>query len=342
MKPTHLGCTTTNNNNKLETSQNLESNAPQKSEQRKLILHKPQSCAPSALQSTSTIFPTKKRKNVEEKLSSQKRRKTTAERIEDGRMRLRWLDDVKDIYGHCSQDPEFDPQNVHMPSSDRTNLSSYEKQYWEIKCKNWNVLILCKNGTFYHAYEQDAYILERELNLKLLEPNGQLSMYHCGIPENALKRYVARLVHNSHKVGIIEQMETAAQQKERTNGKAKVYLSKDNVRKRELIHIITPGTLNELDYIDDFSVPNYLLSIKQDKRNNQFGICYADVSTGDFVIGRIEDDSNLTAFDTLIRQINAREILYERQLSHEALKRIKQTQGTDFTIRYIIFIKSSI
>ena len=87
----------------------------------------------------------------------------------------------------------------------------------------------------------------------------------CGIPYHSSDAYIARLIAKGYKVAICEQMEDPALAK--------------GIVKREVIRIITPGTVIEGNMLED-GVNNYLCSVFGSE--NGAGLCFADVSTGEF------------------------------------------------------------
>ena len=87
----------------------------------------------------------------------------------------------------------------------------------------------------------------------------------CGVPFHSADSYIAKLVSRGYKVAICEQMEDPALAK--------------GIVKREVIRIITPGTVIEGNMLED-GVNNYLCSVFGSE--NGAGLCFADVSTGEF------------------------------------------------------------
>ena len=93
----------------------------------------------------------------------------------------------------------------------------------------------------------------------------------CGLPYHAAESYIARLIKAGKKVAICEQMESIP--------------SEGTIVKREVVRVITPGTIIESNLLQsDYN--NYLSSIIIDK--DQIGIAFIDVSTGDFFLSSID------------------------------------------------------
>lgn len=108
---------------------------------------------------------------------------------------------------------------------------------------------------------------------------------HCGFPEAAFGKYAEQLVALGHKVGRVEQMETPEAMAAR-NAKQK---KKDKVVKREMCSILTKGTIVDPSIIRSADA-NYLLSLCEDQKSNDYGLCFVDTSTGQFHIGSFSDD----------------------------------------------------
>ena len=121
---------------------------------------------------------------------------------------------------------------MRVPS--HLKLSASQKQYWDVKSKFRDVVLFFKVGKFYELYEDDAEIGCAALDWKMTVSG----VGHCrqvGCPESGVDAAIAELVRRGHKVGRIEQMETAAEAKARTG-------SKTAVIRRELLEVTSPAT----------------------------------------------------------------------------------------------------
>lgn len=141
------------------------------------------------------------------------------------------------------------------------------RQYLDIKEENKDLILFFRLGDFYEMFFDDAILVSKELELTLtgrdcgLEERAPM----CGIPYHAVDNYIARLVKKGYKVAICEQMEDPS-------------LAKGLV-KREIVRVITPGTVTESLMLDEKN-NNYICMIY--KSINGYGISNADVSTGEF------------------------------------------------------------
>ena len=142
------------------------------------------------------------------------------------------------------------------------------EQYWSLKNSlPKDTLLLFRLGDFYEMFYDDAILASKELELTLTGRDcGQEERAPmCGVPFHSADSYIAKLVSRGYKVAICEQMEDPALAK--------------GIVKREVIRIITPGTVIEGNMLED-GVNNYLCSVFGSE--NGAGLCFADVSTGEF------------------------------------------------------------
>ncbi|HOU10365.1 MAG TPA: DNA mismatch repair protein MutS [Clostridiales bacterium] len=139
------------------------------------------------------------------------------------------------------------------------------KQYFEIKQQYPDTILMFRLGDFYEMFFDDAKLASRELELVLTgrDWGHEERAPMCGVPFHSVESYLAKLVGRGYKVAICEQTEDPA-------------LAKGLV-KREVIRVITPGTVLESRMLDE-GTNNYLASIRVNADNA--GLCFADISTG--------------------------------------------------------------
>jgi len=70
--------------------------------------------------------------------------------------RYPWLADPKDADGNPPNHPDYDPRTLYIPPSAWAKFTPFEKQYWEIKCKNWDTVVFFRKGKFFELFENDA------------------------------------------------------------------------------------------------------------------------------------------------------------------------------------------
>ena len=148
-------------------------------------------------------------------------------------------------------------------------LSPMMQQYFQIKKDYPGVILFFRLGDFYEMFFDDAKTASKELDLVLTGRDcGQEERAPmCGVPFHSADGYIAKLVSRGYKVAICEQTEDPKAAK--------------GIVKRDVIRVITPGTVIESNILED-GVNNYLCAIC--KKENETGMCFADVSTGEFHI----------------------------------------------------------
>jgi DNA mismatch repair protein MutS len=162
------------------------------------------------------------------------------------------------------------------------------RQYLEIKAKHKDSLLLFRLGDFYEAFDDDARILAKELEIILTsKPMGKdLRVPLAGIPYHSLERHLATLISRGHRVAICDQTST-------------VPIKGDDGKKliqREVTRIVTAGTVIEPTLLDSKS-NNYLCAFISD--GQRAGIAHADITTGDFAVTEIENADALTELQRL-------------------------------------------
>lgn len=146
-------------------------------------------------------------------------------------------------------------------------------QWKSCKEKSGGALLFFRLGDFYEAFEEDAAILSKELDL-VLTKRQETPM--AGIPAHMCEVYIDKLIAKGYRVAIAEQMEDP----QTTKG----------IVKREIIRTITPGTLIQSNLLTDKSA-NFVVSIYQ--INEVFGLAILDLSTADFRVMEVEGEKAL-------------------------------------------------
>lgn len=160
---------------------------------------------------------------------------------------------------------------------DVTKLSPMMRQYWSVKERYVEQLLFFRLGDFYELFFDDALIASRELELTLTGKKCGLPERApmCGIPYHSSDSYIAKLVKKGYKVAICEQMEDPASAK--------------GLVKREIIRVVTPGTVLESDMLDAGS-NNYICFVYKEPQSERFGLTFSDVSTGEVSALQIDSD----------------------------------------------------
>lgn len=176
----------------------------------------------------------------------------------------------------------------------KEKLSPMMEQYLQIKNNYLDTILFFRLGDFYEMFFDDAKIASEELDLVLtgklcgLEEKAPM----CGVPFHSAETYIAKLVSKGYKVAICEQMENPALAK--------------GIVKREVIRIITPGTVIESNMLED-GQNNYLCGIYASDKET--GLCFADVSTGEFYITSVSGDDVPAKINNQLSTFQPKEIL---------------------------------
>ena len=152
------------------------------------------------------------------------------------------------------------------------------EQYFEIKKNYQECLLFFRLGDFYELFFEDAKQASKALDL-VLTHRGEYEdkeVPMCGIPIHAYENYLVRLIKAGFKVAICEQMETPEQAKQRAGSSA--------VMKRQVIRVVTAGTLTE-DALLSAKTNNYLAAVSPGA--SSYGLAWIDISTGDFNVEEI-------------------------------------------------------
>ena len=122
------------------------------------------------------------------------------------------------------------------------------QQYFEIKDKYREYILMYRLGDFYEMFFDDAKIASKELDLTLTGRDcGEAERAPmCGVPYHAVEGYIGKLVGRGYKVAICEQLEDPALAK--------------GIVKRDVIRMITPGTLTESSLLDE-KKNNYICAV---------------------------------------------------------------------------------
>ncbi len=157
------------------------------------------------------------------------------------------------------------------------------EQYFGMKAKHPEAILLSRVGDFYEAYGEDAETIARALQIALTskEAGAGKRVAMAGVPHHALAQYLARLVQQRFVVALAEQLEVPQPNK---------------LVRRDVVRLVTPGTLIEEQLLDG-KQNNYLAAIAV--AGETFALAYADVSTGYCAATAIAGDE---AYDELLAE----------------------------------------
>lgn len=198
-------------------------------------------------------------------------------------------------------------------------LSPMMAQYFEIKKNYPGVILFFRLGDFYEMFFDDAKIASKVLDLVLTGKDcgqGERAPM-CGVPFHSADSYIAKLVSYGYKVAICEQTEDPAKAK--------------GLVKRDVVRVITPGTVIENNILED-GVNNYLCALC--KAENETGVCFVDVSTGEFHITSIGKEDEQEKINNQLSTYAPKEILVNSLANglDEVAKFVKSRLDLEFEV----------
>ena len=167
------------------------------------------------------------------------------------------------------------------------------KQYYDIKEKHPDAVLLFRVGDFYETFGEDAIKAAGILGITLTRrANGSASYVElAGFPHHALDTYLPKLVRAGQRVAICEQLEDPKMTKK--------------IVKRGITELVTPGvSIN--DNILEHRENNFLASVHFDKK--MAGVAFLDISTGEFLTA----EGSFEYIDKLLNSFKPKEILFQK------------------------------
>jgi len=180
-----------------------------------------------------------------------------------------------------------------------TEKTPMMRQYMSIKEKHKDAVLFFRMGDFYEMFRSDAEDVSRLLNLTLTKRHG---IPMCGIPYHAAQNYIGRLLNAGRKIAICEQ----------------ISLPKKGIAERDVVEIITPGTVVDESFLDKRS-NNYLAAIGVVSKVMTFS--YVDLSTGEFMAASCPGSHHEEFIRKELSRLSPREILIQESLMDKAYYR---------------------
>jgi DNA mismatch repair protein MutS len=183
-----------------------------------------------------------------------------------------------------------------MPHDQKYIETPLMKQYYNVKSKHPDAILLFRVGDFYETFGTDAIKASEILGITLTRrANGSASFVElAGFPFHALDTYLPRLVRAGQRVAICEQLEDPKLAKK--------------IVKRGITELITPGvSLNE--NVLDHKENNFLAAVHIDKK--AAGIAFLDISTGEFLVS----EGTMEYTDQMLNNFQPKEVLFEKRKS---------------------------
>ena len=172
-------------------------------------------------------------------------------------------------------------------------LTPMMKQFFDLKAKHPDAIMLFRCGDFYETYSEDAVAASEILGITLTKrANGQAkSVEMAGFPHHALDTYLPKLIRAGKRVAICDQLEDPKTTKK--------------LVKRGITELVTPGVAFS-DNVLSYKENNFLAAVHFGK--NECGVAFLDISTGEFMTA----EGPFDYVDKLLNNFGPKEVLFER------------------------------
>lgn len=177
-------------------------------------------------------------------------------------------------------------------------LTPLMAQYYNLKAKHPDAILLYRVGDFYETFGEDAIKVSSALGIILTKRNnGGVDLELAGFPYHSLDIYLPKLVRAGFRVAICEQLEKPSKEKKLVD--------------RGVTDVITPGITFD-DSILDRKANNYLASIHFTTKN-EYGLALLDISTGEFLVA----EGNKATIEILVDNYVPSEIIFSKAWQKE-------------------------
>lgn len=196
------------------------------------------------------------------------------------------------------------------------------KQFFQLKAKHPDALMLFRCGDFYETYCEDAIEASKILGITLTRRNNggnKGSAEMAGFPHHALDTYLPKLIRAGKRVAICDQLEDPK-------------LTKTLV-KRGITELVTPGVAMS-DNVLNYKENNFLAAVHFGKA--ACGVAFLDISTGEFLTG----EGTYDYVEKLLGNFGPKEVLYDRDKKHD-FERIFGTRYCVFELDDWVFTEQS-
>lgn len=195
----------------------------------------------------------------------------------------------------------------HETAGEWAEATPAMRQYLELKNQYPGMLLFYRMGDFYELFFEDAIKAAAILDIVLTKRGKHegKSIPMCGVPVHAADNYLEKLIIAGEKVAVCEQLEESGEAKKR---------GAKSVIKRDVVRIVTPGTITE-DSLLEARAASYLLALA--KTRDGVALAWLDLSTGEFNTS----PTTLETFHTDLSRISPQEIIVSQTVYDEEVIR---------------------
>ena len=172
-------------------------------------------------------------------------------------------------------------------------ISPMMEHYLQVKEQNKDAIIFYRLGDFYEMFFEDAELVSSLLGITLTGKDCGLEKRApmCGVPFHSADTYISRLLENGYKVAICEQLSEP---------------QKGKMVERDVVRIITPGTVMEEDILTANN--NFIVSVFM-KSTQKIGVSWLDLSTGEFNMTTYSGVNAMESLNDLLISLKPSEII---------------------------------
>jgi len=184
-----------------------------------------------------------------------------------------------------------------LPDASNPGLTPMMSQFLKIKEKHLDEILFYRMGDFYEMFFNDAVLASSILDITLTKRGKyeEQDIPMCGIPFHSSENYLSKLIDKGYRVAICEQVNTSQEEIKRNRGPME----------REVVRILTPGTILEENYFND-SNNNFLCSWNEVA--GEQAVSWIDLSTGVFFVEKLDNNFSV-AFETALERLAPRELI---------------------------------
>ncbi|WP_298428124.1 DNA mismatch repair protein MutS [Rhodoblastus sp.] len=213
---------------------------------------------------------------------------------------------------------------MNATAPDMTSVTPMMAQYLKIKSENQDSLLFYRMGDFYELFFGDAEIASKTLGIILTKRGKHIGadIPMCGVPIERADDYLQRLIAAGYRVAVCEQTEDPAEARKR-GGKSVV--------RREVVRVVTPGTLTEDRLLDPGQANLFVAVIRQRASGADwlFGVAAVEISTGAFDLF----ETDVTGLPGILARLEPREIVVsEAIIADEGLGAMLKDLGIPFSV----------
>lgn len=219
-------------------------------------------------------------------------------------------------------------------SKNDTSLTPMMKQFYQLKAKHPDAIMLFRCGDFYETYGDDAIEASKILGITLTRRNNGASQgaEMAGFPHHALDTYLPKLIRAGKRVAICDQLEDPKKKRAALKGK-KGLTEMDKMVKRGITELVTPGIAMS-DNVLNYKENNFLAAIHFGR--TACGISFLDISTGEFLTG----EGTYDYVEKLLGNFMPKEVLYDRDRK-QGFERYFGTKWVTFQLDDWVFTEQS-